>query len=65
MIYVTGDKHGSLQLNDLGATNWPEGQELSKNDYLIIAGDFGGVFYGDDRDEKVLDFYEASSWTTL
>lgn len=65
MIYVTGDKHGSLQLNDLCATNWPEGQELSKNDYLIIAGDFGGVFYGDDRDEKVLDFYAACSWTTL
>ena len=65
MIYITGDKHGSYQLDDLSAANWPEGQDLSKNDYLIIAGDFGGVFYGDEKDKKVLDFYESCSWTTL
>ena len=65
MIYITGDKHGSYQLNDLCATSWPEGQKLSKNDFLIIAGDFGGVFYGDEKDNEVLDFYESSPWTTL
>lgn len=65
MIYITGDKHGSYQLNDLCAASWPEGQNLSKNDFLIIAGDFGGVFYGDEKDNEVLDFYESSPWTTL
>ena len=65
MIYITGDKHGFYQLNDLDSTNWPEGQDLSKDDYLIIAGDFGGVFYGGEKDNKVLDFYESCPWTTL
>lgn len=65
MIYITGDKHGACQLVDLSAANWPEGQSLSKNDYLIIAGDFGGVFYGGTKDAKVLDFYDSCPWTTL
>lgn len=65
MIYVTGDKHGALQLEDLYASNWPEGQSLTKNDYLIVAGDFGGVFYGGEKDSQVLDFYESCPWTTL
>ena len=66
MIFITGDKHGSYQLSDLDSTNWPEGHlNLTKNDYLIIAGDFGGVFHGGERDKAVLDFYESQPWTTL
>lgn len=65
MIYITGDKHGSLQLDDVKPSNWPEGQSLTKNDYLIIAGDFGGVCYGGGKDKAVLEFYEACPWTTL
>lgn len=65
MIFITGDKHGAYQLDDISDSNWPEGQSLSKDDYLIIAGDFGGVFYGDKRDDRVLDYYESCPWTTL
>lgn len=65
MIYITGDKHGSIQLDDLSTSNWPEGQSLTKNDYLIVAGDFGGIFHGGETDRKVLDYYEACPWTTL
>lgn len=65
MIYITGDKHGSLQLEDLNKLNWPEGQELTKEDFLIVAGDWGGLFYGGEKDQAVLDFYEAQPWTTL
>lgn len=65
MVFVTGDKHGSLQLDDLSAARWPEGQTLSKADYVIIMGDFGGVFFGDHRDDEVLAFYDAQPWTTL
>jgi hypothetical protein len=65
MIYITGDKHGDYQLDDLSAENWPEGQLLCKDDYLIIAGDFGGVFHGGEKDKRVLDYYESCPWTTL
>lgn len=43
MIYVTGDTHGNndiLKLYDLAAKT----PGLDKDDYVIIAGDFGGVW---------------------
>lgn len=65
MIYITGDKHGALQLADFSQVNWPEGQSLTKKDFLIIAGDFGGVFHGEEKDKALLDYYESCPWTTL
>lgn len=63
-VFITGDKHADLQIGDLMPGAWPEGQKLSRDDLLIIAGDFGGIFYGDKRDNEVLDFYSNQPWTT-
>ena len=44
MIYVTGDTHGQhdfAKLLDFAENN----PQLTKNDYVIIAGDFGGVWW--------------------
>lgn len=63
MIYVTGDTHGS---ND----HWKlvrfaeEHPELTKNDYVVVAGDFGGVWYRPDL-ERDLDIYSRFPFTTL
>lgn len=43
MIYVTGDTHGVIDIGKLGFKNFPEGKNLTKNDYVIICGDFGFV----------------------
>ena len=44
MIYVTGDTHGQIDFAKLHifADNNPQ---MTKNDYVIIAGDFGAVWY--------------------
>ena len=47
MIYITGDKYGSYQLDDISSLRWPDGQKLNKRDSLIVTGDFGGVFLGE------------------
>lgn len=53
MIYITGDTHGSIDLLKLNifADNHPD---LTKNDFLLIAGDFGAVWNADtlERDLK-------------
>ena len=63
MIFITGDTHG---LNDT--------QKLEKNrtlasltntDYLLITGDFGGLWDGDWHDENVLKFYSDQLYTTI
>ena len=32
---------------------------MSRDDCMIIAGDFGGVWYGDERDDEKLDWLES------
>ena len=38
---------------------------MSKNDYVIICGDFGGVWDGSPRERYWLDWLEAKRFTTL
>ena len=66
-IYITGDIHGHYSIHKLASLRWPEGKKLTKNDYLIIAGDFGLVFYpdGDDTENYWLNWLEQRPWTTL
>lgn len=42
MIYVTGDCHGDFTRFSSG--NFPEQNEMTKNDFVIILGDFGLVW---------------------
>lgn len=42
MIYITGDCHGNFER--FNASIFPEQNEMTKNDYVIICGDFGGVW---------------------
>lgn len=55
MIYVTGDTHGDIDFHKLTifAENFPE---LTKNDYVIIAGDFGGVWAENTIDSTLAPF---------
>ena len=42
MIYITGDTHA--EFNRFNTTNFPEQKEMTKDDYVIICGDFGGIW---------------------
>lgn len=49
MIYVTGDTHG-----DLSRFSDKRLKRLSKQDVLLICGDFGFIWKGDKAEEKAL-----------
>lgn len=55
MIYVTGDTHGSHDFAKLIAFA-NEHPELTKQDYLIIAGDFGGVWSENTLEDDLRPF---------
>ena len=40
-IFVTGDTHMPYDVSKLNSKHFPEGKTLTKNDYVIILGDFG------------------------
>ena len=53
MIYITGDTHIPLDISKLNTTNFPEQKDMTKNDYLIILGDFG-LYWKNDKTFKVI-----------
>ncbi len=42
MIYLTGDTHGRVER--LNVTKFPESHYMTKNDYVVILGDFGLIW---------------------
>lgn len=52
MIYVTGDCHADF--TRFNTKIFPEQYEMTKDDYVIICGDFGGVWnrFEENKHEK-------------
>lgn len=66
MIYITGDCHADF--TRFNTENFPEQAEMTKDDYVIICGDFGGVWMRHEESEKEkwwMDWLEDKSFTTL
>jgi len=63
MIYVTGDTHGDF--SKFSEENFPEGTGLTRDDYVIICGDFGGIWCGDERDNEGVDALEQLPFMVL
>ena len=58
MIYVTGDTHGPKAYSVYGVdgvsrrfnrNSFPEQKEMTRDDYMIICGDFGCIWNYDSR----------------
>lgn len=66
-IFITGDTHGSYDMSKLSRRHFPEGKTLSKNDYVIICGDFGCVWGGEleKSDKWWQNWLDEQQWTTL
>lgn len=65
MIYVTGDTHANIDIGKLNTKRFPQQNGLTKNDYLIICGDFGLVWDGSHREIWWQDWLSAKKFTTL
>ena len=64
-IFITGDTHCDYDWHKLNTTNFPEQKNLTKDDYVIITGDFGGVWDQDKTDKYIIKTYEKRNFTTL
>ena len=64
MLYLTGDTHGDFRRFREG--EFPELDKLTKADYVIICGDFGGVWNKSREQEYWLNWLEKEKpYTTL
>ena len=65
MIYVTGDTHGDIDSGKLTNKRFPRQKSLTKDDYLIICGDFGYIWWGNRKDLYWVQWLSRKPWTTL
>ena len=67
MIFVTGDTHGGMDARKLDKFARETGDTLTKDDYLIICGDFGFIWRDqeDDGERYWLEKINSYNWTTL
>lgn len=67
-VFITGDTHGRIGLSKLFGMNF-DACGLTKDDFLIILGDFGLVWGSSgalhDIYEETLDWLDSKPWTTL
>ena len=62
MMFVTGDCHGDYRR--FNVKNFPQQKEMTKDDYVIVCGDFGYWLPSKAR-EHDMDELEQRSFTTL
>ena len=63
MVFATGDTHGNFLR--FQPENFPEQESMTKNDYVIICGDFGGVWNDGEEEHQTLDWLESLPFTVL
>ena len=64
-LFITGDTHGDIDITKLTTKQFPLQKQLTKDDYVIICGDFGAIWSGNELDENLLKWYKEKPWTTL
>ena len=62
-VYISGDTHGAFQR--FTARNFPQLKGMGRDDHVIVTGDFGGVWAGEQADKHKLDWLEDRPFTTL
>ena len=62
-IYVTGDTHGQIDWEKLNMHQFPQQKSMTKEDIIIIAGDFGGVWDGAGQDRYTQRTYDARNFS--
>lgn len=65
LIYITGDTHRDLNSNKLYSKNLPHYTNCTKDDYLIVAGDFGYVWDNSEKELNLRDVLNSKKFTTL
>ena len=65
MIYITADTHREWDIHKINPNEFIAGNSLTRNDYLIICGDFGCIWDDGNGDRFWLNWLESLPWNTL
>ena len=63
MIYITGDCHAEFQ--KLNMNHFPEQKKMTRDDFVIVCGDFGGIWADRPEERYWLNWLEQKKFTLL
>lgn len=61
MVYVTGDTHADF--GRFSAKNFPDQKYMTRDDIVIILGDFGGIWYDNQEERDKLEWLSQKPFT--
>lgn len=61
IVWATGDCHGNFER--FRPEYFPEQAQMTKDDVVVVTGDFGGIWFGDARDDEALGCLESLPFT--
>ena len=64
-FFITGDTHQSSTIRKLNNRSFPEQKELTKDDYVIVCGDFGMVWSNSAEELYWRKWLDKKPFTTL
>lgn len=65
MLYLTGDTHIPIDIHKLSVTKFPEQKEMTKDDVVLICGDFGGVWNNSKEEVYWRKWLDDKNFTTV
>jgi len=64
MLFLTGDTHQQDILTRFNKRNFPIQDEMTKEDYVIVLGDFG-IWNNSKEENYIFDWLDSKNFTTL
>jgi DNA repair exonuclease SbcCD nuclease subunit len=65
MIFVTGDTHAGIDIHKLNSTNFPQNKNLTKADFVLVAGDAGFLWDASPEEKYWHKWLRQKNFTTL
>ena len=65
MIYLTGDTHIPIDIVKLNVVSFPEQKQMTREDYVIVLGDFGLLWHENDEYRHWLYYLSQKRFTLL
>lgn len=63
MVYITGDCHGTFER--FSVKSFPAQRAMTRENFVIVCGDFGGVWEDRPRERYWLDWLAQKPFTLL
>lgn len=64
-LFLTGDTHNDIDYGKMSSKRFPVQKELTKDDIVVILGDWGAIWYGNKKDNYLLKWWNNKPWTTF